>query len=234
MRVDGTDAAVVPAGSASGVRKLLRPMGRTYQTLAPLADQTGHHCCVGLTRKALTELGWNDATIDLWIAEVPQIEVEDAVGWRSLGVGPETAAWYADVRPSIADEWLAHGFTVDEMVRCHRSRVTLVRAVEWRAAGRPLDETVLWGSHGFSPDEADEWRSDGHDVRSAHEARRNARVRDKYLKVAALREAMLREPIDVPDDARDREAELAEMWPHLRDPAALGDLWADVRRPSSD
>lgn len=123
-------------------------MGRTYQTLAPLADQTGHHCCVGLTRKALTELGWNDATIDLWIAEVPQIEVEDAVGWRSLGVGPETAAWYADVRPSIADEWLAHGFTVNEMVRCHRSRVTLVRALEWRSAGRPLDETVLWGSHG--------------------------------------------------------------------------------------
>lgn len=59
-------------------------------------------------------------------------------------------------------------------------------------------------------------------------------MRDKYLKVAALREAMLRESIDVPDDARDREAELAEMWPHLRDPAALGDLWADARRPSSD
>jgi len=43
--------------------------------------------------------------------------------------------------------------------------------------------------------------------------------------------ASLREPIDVPDEARDREAELAEMWPHLRDRESLGDLWAGVQRP---
>lgn len=198
-----------------------------------LRNSKGHHCGVGLTREALTELGWDEISIEQWIAEAPEIDVEDAAGWRELGVGPETASWYADVRPSIAEVWLAHGFAVDDMVRCHRSRVTLVRALEWRAAGRPLDETVLWGSHGFSPAEADEWRSRGHDVRTAHEARRNARVRDKYVKLAALRKETLEEPIDVPDDARDREAELAEMWPHLRDPEALGSLWADVRRPSS-
>lgn len=89
---------------------------------------------MGLTPEALTELGWDEASIEQWTAEAPDVEVADAVGWRALGVGPETAAWYAGVRPSIADEWLAHGFAVSEMVRCHRSRVTLARALEWRGS----------------------------------------------------------------------------------------------------
>lgn len=187
---------------------------------------------MGLTRQALTELGWDEASIDEWIAEAPEIEVEDADGWRSLGVEPESAAWYAGVRPSVADDWLAHGFAVSEMVRCHRSRVTLSRALEWRAAGRSLDETVLWGSHGFSPAEADEWTSTGHDVRSAH-ARRAAAANSQAgtWVVTTQAGAALREPIDVPDDARDREAELAEMWPHLRDRESLGDPWSEVQRP---
>lgn len=222
--------AEVPVG-ASARRQRLPTWRSTYRRFERFVGRRVHHCRMGLTRQALTELGWDEASIDEWIAEAPEIDVEDADGWRTLGVEPESAAWYAGVRPSVADDWLAHGFAVDEMVRCHRSRVTLSRALEWRAAGRSLDETVLWGSHGFSPAEADEWKSSGHDVRTAYEARRNGRVRDKYTKFAALRETMSREPIDVPDDARDRETELAEMWPHLRDRESLGDLWADVRRP---
>lgn len=187
---------------------------------------------MGLTRQALTELGWDESSIERWVAEAPDVEVEDAVGWRGLGIGPETAAWYAGVRPSIADEWLAHGFAVDEMVRCHRSRVPLARALQWRADGRSLDDTVLWGSHGFSPAEADEWTSAGHDVRSAH-ASRAAATNDTAgtWAVTTHAGASLREPIDVPDEARDREAELAEMWPHLRDRESLGDLWAGAQRP---
>lgn len=187
---------------------------------------------MGLSREALKELGWDEASIEEWIAEAPEVEVEDAVGWQSLGVDPETAAWYAGVRPSIADEWLAHGFAVAEMVRCHRSRVTLTRALQWRAEGRSLDDTILWGSHGFSPAEADEWTSAGHDARSAHASRTAAtNYRAGTWVVTTHAGASLREPIDVPDEARDREAELAEMWPHLRNRESLGDLWAGVRRP---
>lgn len=187
---------------------------------------------MGLTREALTEVGWDEASIEQWIAEAPEVEVEDAVGWRDLGVGPEMAAWYAGVRPSISDEWLANGFAVEEMVRCHRSRVTLARAFQWRAEGRSLDDAVLWGSHGFSPAEADEWASAGHDVRSAH-ASRTAATSDTAgaWVVTTDAGASLREPIDVPDEARDREAELAEMWPHLRNRESLGGLWAGVQRP---
>lgn len=180
---------------------------------------------MGLTRQALTELGWDEPSIGQWIAEVPDIEVEDAVGWRGLGVGPETAAWYGGVRPSIADEWLAHGFAVDEMVRCHRSRVTLARALQWRADGRSLDDTILWGGHGFSSAEADEWTTAGHDVRTAHAIRVAAGNEDAagawVMRTNAG--ASLREPIDVPDEARDREAELAEMSPHLHDRESLGE-----------
>lgn len=193
---------------------------------------SGHHCAVGLTQEALAELGWDDVTTEEWLRHAPDIEPEDAVGWRDLGVDPETAAWYGGVRPSIADEWMANGFTVADMVRCHRSRVTMARALEWRAAGRPLDDTVLWGSHGFSPAEADDWTSADHDVRSAH-ARRAAAANGQAgtWAVTTHAGAALREPIDVPDDARDREAELAEMWPHLRDRESLGDLWSEVQRP---
>lgn len=192
----------------------------------------GHHGCVGLTHQALAELGWDETNIEQWIAEAPEVEVEDAVEWRGLGVSPETAAWYAGVRPSIADEWLARGFDVGEMVRCHRSRVTLARALQWRAEGRSLDDTILWGSHGFSPAEADEWTSAGHDVRSAHASRSAAASDTAGMWVVTNHAgASLREPIDVPDEARDREAELAEMWPHLRDRESLGDLWAGVQRP---
>lgn len=199
---------------------------------ARLADRKRHHCGVGLTREALTELGWDEASIEQWVAEAPEIEAEDAAGWRILGVGPETAAWYAGIRPSIAQDWLSRGFTVEEMVRCHRSRVTLDRALHWRASGRCLDDTILWGSHGFGPEEADEWSSAGHDVRTAF-ARRDAAANDTTgtWAVATQADASLREPIDVPDEARDRNAELAEMWPHLRDPESLGDLWSGVQRP---
>jgi hypothetical protein len=175
-------------------------------------------------------MGWDEATIGMWLSWARALDPEDAARWRELGVDAETAAWYEAVRPTIADDWDARGFTVEEMVRCHRSRVTMALALEWRAAGRSLDDTVHWASHGFTPAEADRWRAAGHDVRSAHARRRLIRAGDQrptHLFVLTGI-APLREPIDVPDDARDRKAELAEMRPHLRDPGSLPALWASA------
>lgn len=183
---------------------------------------------MGLVRDDLVAAGWGPALIEEWMRDAAQLRVEDALRWATLGISAETANWYHPIRPSIVEPWISAGFDVSAMVRCHRSRVTLSRAIEWKDRRRALDETIRWASFGFSPDEADHWTGRGMDPPAAHQIRRLQRGDLTDGLVAFVVGASAEEPFDVPDDARDLAQEVAEMLVHIDDVSALPQPWRAV------